>query len=381
MKKSISILTIALLMLSLTACGSSSSSSKEAAYDAGAANRMADTVAEPAAAMEYEDAMDFDYAESYEAEGAAGEAISDAPEELGEAEGAGQKKSSRKLITTVNISAESDDVETLAKRITDKVEFLGGYIESSNVYSDNNRYGSKSKSADIRARVPADKLDTFLQDVDGNSNITSHSTNTEDVTLSYADTEAHERALVLEQQSLERMMEKAENMEDIMAIQSQLTDVRYRLDSIRSQLRTYDNDITYSTVYLSLTETEEFTVTEEETVWDRIKNGFVDNLLDVMDAVSEFLIWFITHIPAIVLFAVIIIVLIFAIKRISTAGRRKKTVPVKRVQPAAPVNKGAVPAAQPGTPADQDKNDQGGQPEKPAEDKTKNEGSQEKNEK
>ena len=330
MKKEMSAILIVMMVLSLTACGSSKESE---AYDSGAVNRS--FAAEEAAAPMAEDAAaDFSYDESYEAEGSAKSAGGEAPEEVGEGEGTGQNNSSRKLITTVNISAESDNVEALAKRIEDKVGFLGGYIESSNIYADNDRYGSNSKSADIKARVPADQLDTFLKDVEGNSNITSRSTNTEDITLSYADTEAHERALTLEQQSLEKMMGMAETVEDIMAIQSQLTDVRYRLDSIRSQLRTYDNDITYSTVYISITETKKFTVTEEETVFDRIKNGFVDNLLDVMDAVAEFLIWFITHIPSLILFAVILIVIIFVIRRISSAGKRKKNTKIKAGQPA-----------------------------------------------
>ena len=337
MKKKITALLTVMLMLFLTACGSSK---ENASYDYAAAGRMM----EDAEAPVYEkSAVDFSYGDDYEAEESAISEGDEAPEEVGEGEGAGQKKNSRKLITTVNISSESDDVEAFAKRIEDKVTFLGGYIESSNIYADNDRYGSNSKSADIRARVPADQLETFLKDVEGNSNITSRSTSTEDVTLSYADTEAHERALELEQKSLERMMEMAETVEDIMAIQTQLTDVRYRLDSIRSQLRTYDNDITYSTVYISITETTKFTVTEEETLLDRIKNGFTENLIDVMDAVTEFIVWFITHIPALVLFAVIVLVIILVIKRIASAGKRKKTAPPKKgpapQMNAKPVNK------------------------------------------
>jgi len=332
MKKQLTPLFAFILMLALTACGGSKSSSADS-------GRMEKNMDAPVGAAA-DEAVDFGDYESagYSYDEAAPEEAAEAgeietPEEVGEGENAGQKQSSRKLITTVNIDAETDDVEALTKRIEQKVVSLGGYIEASNVYSNSRYNGDMSKSASITARVPADRLDGFLNDVDGNANITGRSTNTEDVTLHYADTEAHERALTLEQQSLEKMMGMAETVEDVMAIQSQLTDVRYRLDSIRSQLRTYDNDINYSTVHMSIMETEKFTVTEKETVLDRIRNGFVDNLLEVMDAVAEFLIWFITHIPAIIVFVAIVFAIVMIIKGLISSGKGKgkkaKPVPAK----------------------------------------------------
>ncbi len=333
MKKQLTLVFTFILMLALTACGGSQSSSADSGRMEKKMAAPMDADAGAAYNGDYESA-DFSYDEAVPEEAVESDGA-EAPEEVGEGDSAG-KGNSRKLITTVNIEAETADVEALANRIEQKVTALGGYIESSNVYSNSRYDGDISKSASITARVPADGLDSFLNDVDGNANITGRSTNTEDVTLHYADTEAHERALTLEQQSLEKMMSMAETVEDVMAIQSQLTDVRYRLDSIRSQLRTYDNDINYSTVHLSIMETEKFTVTEKESVLDRIKNGFVDNLLEVMDAIAEFLIWFITHIPAIIVFIVIVFAIVMIVRGLILAGKGKgkkaKPVPVNRKQ-------------------------------------------------
>ena len=340
MKKGLLFLFIAVFVLSAAGCGSKSSDNA----DAGGAY-MADTepVMEKSAAYDsmnfggYEDA---EAAGDYYEEGDSGYNEEAGPESVNEGDAA---KSNRKLITTVNISTETDDVEGFADRIEKKVNALGGYLESSNIYSDKDYYGNNNtKSADITARIPANRLEEFLNDVDGNSNITSRNRSTEDVTLQYTDTEAHERALTLEQQSLEEMLMKAETIDDIMAIQSRLTDVRYRLDSIRSQLRTYDNNVNYSTVYLNVRETKEFTVTKEETVWERISKGFVDNLLDVMDAIAEFLIWFITHIPSLILFGVVVFVIGFIIKLIISSnkknGEKKKKQPFNGAKKRAPAN-------------------------------------------
>lgn len=335
MKKGLLIFLISGLVISAAGCGSSKRSEESGDYAAAGA------AAPVAKSANYDFVMDNDAAFAEEAEYSS--AMEAAPEaeapEIGEAEAeSGKPRSKRKLITTVNISTETDDVEAFADSIEKKVNSLGGYIESSNIYSDRDYYGNKkTKSADITARIPADNLEDFLSAVDGNSNITSRSRNTEDVTLQYADTEAHERALSLEQKSLEEMMLKAETIDDIMAIQTQLTDVRYRLDSIRSQIRTYDNNISYSTVYLNITETKEFTVTKEETVWERISKGFVDNLMDVMDAAAEFLIWFITHIPALLIAGAIIFAIIMLIRAIAGSAGKKKKAAAKQMAAAQPV--------------------------------------------
>ena len=60
------------------------------------------------------------------------------------------------------------------------------------------------------------------------------------------------KELETEQQRLLELLETAESLDDILTIESRLTEVQYELDSKESQLRTYDNQIDYSTVYLDL---------------------------------------------------------------------------------------------------------------------------------
>ncbi len=329
MKKTFCAILLGMTVLTLSSCGSS----KRASGEAGATAPMA-AAAKAAGSYDFgnymadEAVMD---SESYYEESAdyeAPEAQEQGSETIGEGEASSAEKSKRKLITTVNLETESDDVEGFSESIERKIQAMGGYVESSNIYAGSgnydNYYNSTSKSAEITARIPAERLDEFLNDVDGSSNIVRKSVNTRDVTLEYTDTEAHERALSAEQKSLEKMMEHAESIEDILSIQTQLTDVRYRLDSIRSQLRTYDNDITYSTVHISVTETREFTVTKEETAWERIQKGFVDNLLDVMDAVAEFIIYFISHIPALIVLGIVIAVIVLIVKKARKSSAKKK---------------------------------------------------------
>ena len=76
-------------------------------------------------------------------------------------------------------------------------------------------------------------------------------------------------------------MEKAESIEDIITIEQRLSNVRYQIESMEAQLRTYDNKVDYSTVHLDVSEVKELTPVHEETLWERI-SGVVWGLLLVM---------------------------------------------------------------------------------------------------
>lgn len=88
-------------------------------------------------------------------------------------------------------------------------------------------------------RIPADQLDNFVNGLKDTTNVRSFSENTEDVTLQYIDMDTHIRALREELDALFTMMEQADSMTDILSIQSQITDVRYEIESYESQLRVY----------------------------------------------------------------------------------------------------------------------------------------------
>ena len=53
----------------------------------------------------------------------------------------------------------------------------------------------------------------------------------DDVTLRYVDVDSHKKALETEQERLLALLEKAENVEDIITIENRLSDVRYELEN------------------------------------------------------------------------------------------------------------------------------------------------------
>lgn len=236
----------------------------------------------------------------------------------------------RKLIKTVNLNVETEQFDVLVPAIEQRVTALGGYIEDMSSYNRGGNYsadyiGTKYlRYANMTIRIPKDNLDTFLTVVAEQSNIISRSESVMDVTLQYVDLESHKKALIAEQDRLLELIEQAENVEDIITIEGRLSEVRYQLESMESQLRTFDNKINYSTVYLSIDEVERYTPTETTTVWQRIGSGFMESLSGVGRGISNFVIWVIVHIPYIVAWAVIIVAAFLIVRAVCKAMARRR---------------------------------------------------------
>ena len=233
--------------------------------------------------------------------------------------------SNRKLIRTVNMDVETKEFDNLLSAIRTQVKTLEGYIESMNTYNGSTYYGySGTRNANMTIRIPAAQLDDFLNTISGIGNVIRRSENEDDITLTYVDLESHKAALLAEQTSLLELLEKAETVEDIITLQSRLSDIRYQLESMESQLRTFDNKVDYSTVYLNIDEVEVLTPVQEKTTWERISEGFMNSLKNIGNGFKEFAVWFVINLPYLILWAAIIAVMIFVTLFFVNRGDKKR---------------------------------------------------------
>lgn len=230
--------------------------------------------------------------------------------------------SARKLIRHLNLDVETLDFDKMVEELKKRTAELGGYIESSSISgsSYNSRY-KNSRYASLTLRIPQAKTDTLLGEIGDMANVLSRTENVDDITLTYVDLESHVNALKEEQARLTEMLGKAETVEDMMSIESYLADIRYELESYASQLKLYDNLVTYDTVSVNVQEVTKETPTEEPTLWQRITRGFADNLVGLAQDAADLLVWFVSGIPYFVALFVIIFIIIKLIKWIG--GRRK----------------------------------------------------------
>ena len=235
----------------------------------------------------------------------------------------------QKLIRTVNIDAETEDLEALLGSLTGKIASLGGYVERQDLYNGSSYASYRSRNANLTIRIPADRLDSFLEEVKDVSNVVSYNESQEDVTLTYVSTESRVKALETEQERLLELLSKAENMSDLLEIEARLTDVRYELERVTSQLLVLANQVDYATVYLYISQVSVYTEVEEQTVWQRISKGFKENLKDLGKGLTNFFVWLVTYSPQLVLLAV----LGFIVSRILRRRSKKRREQMAKIFP------------------------------------------------
>lgn len=288
-----------LLLVSLGACGSSGGSKYDSASSAASSsgNQSAEM---PEAASE----------EGFDGDAGTGGTETFRPQD-------------RKLITTVNIQAETREYDSFMSWLESNVAGVGGYIETSDMYA----YSEHERRCELTLRIPADKLNGFLQDMGESCNILQRSVQEEDVTLNYVDAESYRDALLVEQERLLELLEKADSLTDIMSIEERLTAVRYQLQNYESTLRVYDNQINYSTVHLSVNEVAELTEPEPESWGSRAIQGMKDNAMGIGRFFQELGLFIVTHIPTILLLGVIVLIILLA-----TAGFRREARARRRQQ-------------------------------------------------
>ena len=233
----------------------------------------------------------------------------------------------RKWIITVHMDAETEDLDLLLPQLDESIRALGGYVENQDIYNGSSYSTHRRRNASLTIRIPADRVDAFTENVTGIANVISTNLSREDITLTYVDTESRVNALKTEEARLLELLAEAETMADLLEIEARLSDVRYELESYASRLRLYDNQVDYATIYLSVSEVQEYTPVEEKTVWAQIRDGFARSLKDLGDGIVNTFVWIIVNSPYLLVWGILIAVAVILIRKLKLFRKFKKSPP------------------------------------------------------
>lgn len=222
----------------------------------------------------------------------------------------------RKIIENINLSVQTKEFDKLIENLNKQITKLGGYIESSNIYG--REYDSLStRSAEYTVRIPSDKSASFTEFVSESCVIVNKSISTDDVTLKYVDMESRIKVLEAEKAALENLLKNAASTSEIIEIRDKLTKVIGDIESYKSQLRTYDNLVSYSTVKINIDEVERTAVVEKQNTWQKIGTNLKNNFVNVWNFLVNLFVFVISAIPYLIPIVVILIIvfIIFKIRK------------------------------------------------------------------
>ncbi len=119
-----------------------------------------------------------------------------------------------------------------------------------------NRYSGDRLSASLVMRVPASAFDQAISSIISLGTLKSQSIDTKDVTEEYVDLQARRTALAHQLAQYQRIMEKAENVSEILEVQGQIERIQVEIDRIDGRLKYLDSRIDYATISVSFREPE-----------------------------------------------------------------------------------------------------------------------------
>jgi hypothetical protein len=157
----------------------------------------------------------------------------------------------QKIIRTGKIELVVPGIGGAIETITGIVTIAGGYVQQS---------ATKEQTADLVLRVPVDQYDKVFSDlrklaVQGTKIV--ESSDAQDVTEQFADTEARITNLKATEAQLLKLLARAEKMEDILVVQRELTSVREQIERLQGQLNVLSRRAAFSTIAVTLRPQEE----------------------------------------------------------------------------------------------------------------------------
>lgn len=230
--------------------------------------------------------------------------------------------SAQKIIKRYDYNYETEKFDEAYAYLKERIVVYGGYISSSDMTG--NGSSSSYRTLYLTARIPAEKSDAFISEMGSLGTVVRQSESAEDVTLQYSDTESRIESLKAEQDSLNKLLEQADSLETIIALQDRLTEVRYELESYQSRKKLYDDLISYSTIDIRLEEVNYTVEVDDGTFLSRVVTGLERSIRDIAEGLISFAEWFIIHLPYFVVWGIVIFIIVKVIRKIRKNSKEKK---------------------------------------------------------
>ena len=238
MQRLLTLIPIAVLLaVALVACG--------AGDDDGSFFDSATSAAQSAPAMAMDEA-DFAESEEMAVEQAAAPMAEPAPGDGGDGPAALQT-AERRVISTGFMSVEVEDVPAAAEQVRIAAEALGGFVENSVVSGDD-----EQAFADVTIRVPQDVFLDALDRIRRIGEVQSEDLRAQDVTEQFIDLNARLRSALRTEGSLLGLLDRATDVEDVIAIERELSRVRADIERLQGQLNFLERRVALATLSVSL---------------------------------------------------------------------------------------------------------------------------------
>jgi len=241
---------------------------------------------------------------------------------VGGGEGDGDETGSladRRIIKTGEMTVEVTNVAASVGRVRALALELDGYVS-------NSQSGTVGESATLTLRIPADRFEDALEGIRAlDGEVLNEATREQDVTSAIVDLEARLKNLQASEVQYRALLAQAVKIEDILAVQTRLDDVRGQIEQLQAQ----DKELTGLSDLATLTVILVSGAVQQATGnWDPGKTvtDAYAALVGVGQGVANGAIWFaIVWVPALVVLGILVLLVLRFVPGLrSRVGRAPK---------------------------------------------------------
>lgn len=286
------------MLLSLTACGGAS---KSAAGGNWAASDMAEE--ESVSQSMAEEPMEMGYSQS----------MADDAVELEVTEDGTSVVTGQKLIRTARLELESTEFDDAARGLKELTETYGGYFETSSVAN----HKSGARWGEYTIRIPAERFEAFLNQAGALCHLTWQEVTQDDISEVYYDTAGRLKTQQIKLERLQELLAKAEVMEDIITLESAISETEWQIENLSGTLRQYDGKVNYATVHVNLREVYKLSNVDEvpDTFGRRLGAAFGDGWSQFLDGMENLMVALAYGWVWLIILTVVVVVLAGVLRR------------------------------------------------------------------
>ena len=221
------------------------------------------------------------------------------------------------LIKRVDMTIKTMHFDDVVDHVQQLTEATGGRVDYYSQYGDHTE--NALRNASFTLRIPADQVDSFVQNAEIAGNITSYSSHVEDAGDRYYDLAARLETQQKKMARLQELLAQATDVSDLIEIESSIADTQYLIDLYTGQMQGIEDDVAYSTVTVYVQETR-VVETREATLGERIAAGIGDMASSALNFLEDALIFIVSVLPWAAGIAVIVVIVVILRKK-----KNKKT--------------------------------------------------------
>jgi hypothetical protein len=236
-----------------------------------------------------------------------------------------------KIIRTGSLQMEVADVPAALSAARTAIVRIGGFIGASQQYRE-----GEEVVATITYRIPADRWEDALDGLRRLGTEVGEQTDSADVTGQIVDLDARIRNLKASETALVSYLENATRVEDLLEIESRLSDVRGQIEQLAAQKLSLEDQVSYATLAVTFgTEAKVIEIAAQN--WDHgseVEQAGA-SLLGFLQALTTAGIWFaIVWLPILLVFGIVAGLILLVARRLGWLRRPVPPAPMPPPPPA-----------------------------------------------